>query len=91
MTDPLHLRIEEVLRWLHEESATLHPEDDFEGPRLTLITAIAEAAIRYLRSGEADGREFKAVGYVDLGGVAHWESGRLPEGVEAMLYILEKR
>lgn len=33
--------------------------------------------------------QFKAVGYVDLAGVAHWEPGRLTEGVEAMLYIAE--
>ena len=36
---------------------------------------------------EGGTRGFKAVGYVDLAGVAHWEPGRLPEGVEAMLYI----
>lgn len=44
----------EIEDWFASETSTLHPSDDFEGPRLKLITSLRDMAQAYRRSQQGD-------------------------------------
>jgi len=73
--------------WNSEHSMdVLVPLNEYE-KLIAAQSATGRSALNPAAAWPFPSKDYHAVGYVDLAGVAHWEPGRLPQGVEAMLYI----
>jgi len=91
--EKLHERLslsERLRSWAQNEEMidayyTAHGRDCNEAA--IALSATGRSALNPAAAWPFPSKDYHAVGYVDLAGVAHWEPGRLPQGVEAMLYI----